>query len=68
MRWNRFKKAAPEAGAVRVKTRFAVLPTVVNDSVVWLEPYQIYETYKHKSHFIIAWVEISRNTVDWFDA
>jgi hypothetical protein len=44
MRWK--KKRHPNVGDIRIKTKFAFLPTKLNDGyTVWLEKYEIIEEY-----------------------
>lgn len=70
MRWI-INKPEPEIGDIRHRLKFAFLPTKVNRYKVWLESYQVTESYQEVVSStddipFTCWVEISRRTCDYY--
>lgn len=72
MRWKVKQKEWVE-GSVRKRKPFAFLPVRIDNQMVWFERYQILEVLKTVAVIDegiaqpeLQWVELSRNTVDYY--
>lgn len=63
MRWPKNPPAPATPGDTRSRRVFALRPTEVGDSIVWLETYEIHEVYTTK-----GWIESNRNVLDFYCA
>lgn len=67
MRWNVKRETGPKDGETRTRYVFAWKPTVVDDEVVWLESYAIYERFFQPSSGAPGWwSESERRTLDYY--
>lgn len=72
MRWK-VKQTKWEAGDICERHPFAFFPTKIGDVVVWFERYKVTEQLKivtmfdnGMAHPQLQWVEISRDTLDYY--
>lgn len=69
MRFKRYQK--PELGQTRIVYKFAWLPTIVGEYVVWLETYAVHQQYEKNIYYFggkleYRWEEIRRNICDFY--
>ena len=68
MRWK-LKNPEPKVGDIIHLKKFALLPTIVGEYIVWLETWQVTEEYMLSLDAAGAprpeWEEVSRRTLDY---
>jgi len=69
MRWKHEADEQPKDGAKRSRFVFAWKKTRVGKFIVWLEMYEVHETYFQPASGAPGWwAETSRNTADYYYA
>jgi hypothetical protein len=71
MRWKvKQPKPGPSIGTIRKRTKFAIFPKRINDTIIWLERYWVREEFRltqdysfHNKREYKAWFEIERGTL-----
>ena len=60
MRWK--PKSDKMIGRRRIRRRFAILPVLAMNEIIWLEPYWTIEERRTKNSGMAGWVNIIRST------
>jgi hypothetical protein len=63
MRWAATDPPKPRSGEVRIRRKFAWKPRRVEDCIVWLESYEIYETFFEPASGSPGWWSVDREAL-----